>query len=386
VFLTAKDIRRSIEENWKEYLSKYGNLFSSDTISGSSPPSVFVGSFGYPKVGVGPMVPPIHGDTRILDLPEHWLGKDLEEIVNFRLNLVRGVQKVSVLEPKGRFIENLQELAMSSNAPDSDIIFHKNTVPITTIDGESAPFGPIGEIKSAKFSGMSSNKVIEQSYYDKDLKAEDAVLRLYNSGIEISKIQKCFSIGMFGKKRKLVPTRWSITATDDIISKHIVDEILDCPKIDSYLVFTHEHLGNLFAVLLFPHRWIFEMEEAWFTESGKIGFGADAEDANGIDHYPSIAGAYFAAKLGVAEYLKKKKRQAAVLVLREIRPEYAVPVGVWQVREAIRAALSKEPMLVDTLEQGLDLACKKMSISKNEWLAKGTLLKMLKQKSITDYF
>jgi hypothetical protein len=128
------------------------------------------------------------------------------------------------------------------------------------------------------------------------------------------------------------------------------------------------------------------MEEAWFTESGKIGFGADAEDANGIDHYPSIAGAYFAAKLGVAEYLKKKKRQAAVLVLREIRPEYAVPVGVWQVREAIRAALSKEPMLVDTLEQGLDLACKKMSISKNEWLAKGTLLKMLKQKSITDYF
>lgn len=386
MFLTAKDIRRSIEENWKEYLSKYGNLFSSDTISGSSPPSVFVGSFGYPKVGVGPMVPPIHGDTRILDLPEHWLGKDLEEIVNFRLNLVRGVQKVSVLEPKGRFIENLQELAMSSNAPDSDIIFHKNTVPITTIDGESAPFGPIGEIKSAKFSGMSSNKVIEQSYYDKDLKAEDAVLRLYNSGIEISKIQKCFSIGMFGKKRKLVPTRWSITATDDIISKHIVDEILDCPKIDSYLVFTHEHLGNLFAVLLFPHRWIFEMEEAWFTESGKIGFGADAEDANGIDHYPSIAGAYFAAKLGVAEYLKKKKRQAAVLVLREIRPEYAVPVGVWQVREAIRAALSKEPMLVDTLEQGLDLACKKMSISKNEWLAKGTLLKMLKQKSITDYF
>jgi hypothetical protein len=386
VFLTAKDIRRSIEENWKEYLSKYGNLFSSDTISGSSPPSVFVGSFGYPKVGVGPMVPPIHGDTRILDLPEHWLGKDLEEIVNFRLNLVRGVQKVSVLEPKGRFIENLQELAMSSNAPDSDIIFHKNTVPITTIDGESAPFGPIGEIKSAKFSGMSSNKVIEQSYYDKDLKAEDAVLRLYNSGIEISKIQKCFSIGMFGKKRKLVPTRWSITATDDIISKHIVDEILDCPKIDSYLVFTHEHLGNLFAVLLFPHRWIFEMEEAWFTESGKIGFGADAEDANGIDHYPSIAGAYFAAKLGVAEYLKKKKRQAAVLVLREIRPEYAVPVGVWQVREAIRAALSKEPMLVDTLEQGLDLACKKMSISKNEWLAKGTFLKILKQKSITDYF
>ena len=58
-------------------------------------------------------------------------------------------------------------------------------------------------------------------------------LKLYNSGIEISKIQKCFSIGMLGKKRKLVPTKWSITATDDIISKSIVEEILENSLIDT---------------------------------------------------------------------------------------------------------------------------------------------------------
>lgn len=374
-----------MEQNWNEYLSKYANLFSSDSISGSSPPSVFVGSFGYPKVGVGPMVPPIHGDTSLLDAPERWLGKTLEEIVNFRLNLVRGVQKVSVTDPQGRYLENLQELAMSQNTPDSDIVFQKNTAPITSIDGESAPFGPIGEIKTAKFSNMSANKSIEKSYYDRDLKAEDAIISLYNSGIEISKIQKCLSIGMFGKKRKLVPTRWSITATDDAISKSLVSKILDYQTIDSHLVFKHEHLGNMFSILLFPHRWIFEMEEAWHTESGQMGFGADSEDANGIDHYPSITGAYFAAKLGVAEYLVQKKLQAGVLVLREIRPEYAVPVGVWQVREAVRAAMTKTPLAVDTLEQGLDVACKNMSVSKNEWLSKGTLLKMLKQKSLSDY-
>lgn len=374
-----------MEQNWNEYLSKYANLFSSDSISGSSPPSVFVGSFGYPKVGVGPMVPPIHGDTSLLDAPERWLGKTLEEIVNFRLNLVRGVQKVSVTDPQGRYLENLQELAMSQNTPDSDIVFQKNTAPITSIDGESAPFGPIGEIKTAKFSNMSANKSIEKSYYDRDLKAEDAIISLYNSGIEISKIQKCLSIGMFGKKRKLVPTRWSITATDDAISKSLVSKILDYQTIDSHLVFKHEHLGNMFSILLFPHRWIFEMEEAWHTESGQMGFGADSENANGIDHYPSITGAYFAAKLGVAEYLVQKKLQAGVLVLREIRPEYAVPVGVWQVREAVRAAMTKTPLAVDTLEQGLDVACKNMSVSKNEWLSKGTLLKMLKQKSLSDY-
>lgn len=383
---SARDVRKLIEQHWNEYLSKYSNLFSADSISGSSPPSVFVGSYGYPKVGVGPMVPPIHGDTSLLDAPERWLGKSLEEIVNFRLNLVRGIQKVSAADPKGRYIENLQDLAMAQNTPDSEVTFQKKTSPITTIDGESAPFGPIGEIKTAKFSGMSSSKPIEKSYYDKDLKAEDAIMSLYNSGIEVSKIQKCLSIGMFGKKRKLVPTRWSITATDDAISKRLVSEILDYDSIDSFQMFSHEHLGNLFSILLFPRRWLFEMEEAWHTESGQVGFGADAENANGIDHYPSIAGAYFAAKLGVAEYLKKKQRQAGVLVLREIRPEYAVPVGVWQVREAIRAAMRANPVLCDTLDQGLDVACKKMSIGKNEWLAKGTLLKMLRQRSIADYF
>ncbi len=332
------------------------------------------------------MVPPMHGDTSILDLPERWLGKTLEEIVNFRLSLVRGVQKVSVLQPQGRYIENLQDLAMAQNAPDSEIVFQKNTIPTTIIDGQSAPFGPVGEIKNVKFSGMKTSKPVEKVYYDRDLGAEGAILKLYNSGIEISKIQKCFSIGMFGKKRKLVPTRWSITATDDIISKNLVEEILDYSQIDSHLVFIHEHLGNLFSVLLFPHRWIFEMEEAWHTEKGELGFGADAEDASGIHHYPSIAGAYFAAKLGVAEYLKRNQRQAGVLVLREIRAEYAVPVGVWQVREAIRAAMSKKPIIANSLEQGLDVACKHLSISKTEWLSKGTILKMLRQKSITDYF
>lgn len=383
---TSKEIRKSIEENWKEYLSRYGNLYSSNSISGSSPPSVFVGTHNYPKVGVGPMVPPIHGDTSLLDIPERWLGKSLEEIVNFRLSLVRGIQKVSVFETENRFIENLQEVAMSTRPTDSDIEFYKNTQPITTIDGESAPFGPMGEIKNAKFSYSSTHRSIETAYYDKDLKAEDAILKLYHTGIDISQIQKCFSIGMFGKKRKLVPTRWSITATDDIISKSLVSEILDYNLIDCCKVFSFNHLGNMFSIILFPHRWLFEMEEAWYDDQGQIGFGTDFEDGRGIDHYPTIAGAYFAAKLGVAEYLLKNKIQAAVLVLREIRPDYAIPVGVWQVREGIRSAMKQKPFIVSNLDDGITHACKSMSISKLEWLAKGKLFKKLKQKSITDFF
>ena len=381
----GREIRMAIEANWREYLSKYGNLFSSNSLSGSSPPSVFVGSYGYPKVLVGPMVPPIHGNTDILDIPEQWIGKSIEEIVNFRLKLIRGIQKVSVEQSEGRFIESLQELAMSSKPTDSEIQFQKDTIPTATIDGENAPFGPIGEIKNVKFSSSSSDNKIEKVYYDKDLKAVDAVLNLYNSGIEISKIQKCFSIGMLGKQRKLVPTRWSITATDDIISKSLVSQILEYELIDSCRVFSYDHLGNMFSVILFPHRWVFEMQEAWHN-GNNIGFGADSEDAKGITHPPAIAGAYFAAKLGVAEYLAEKKFQAAVLVLREIRPEYAVPVGVWQIREAIRAAMKKEPFIAESFDDGITFASKRMSVSKSEWLSRGMLLKMLKQKSISEFF
>ena len=382
---SSQEIRRSILVKWHETLSKHGNLFSSDSVSGSSPPSVFVGSHNYPKVFVGPMVPPIHGDTTLLDSPEQWSGKSLEDIVNFRLNLVRGIQKVGIDQTDGRYIESLQELAMSSKSIDSDLMFQKSTTSNISLDGESAPFGPIGEIKSVKFSGTTTVKSIEKIYYDKDLKAQDAVLNLYNSGIEISKIQKCFSIGMLGKKRKLVPTKWSITATDDIICKSLTDEVLDFSLIDSCRVFSHEHLGNIFTVVLFPHRWIYEMIEAWYS-NGVMGFGSDFEDARGIDHPPAIAGAYFAAKLGVLEYLVKMKIQAGVVILREIRPEYAIPVGVWQVREGIREAMKKIPTVADDFSHALSLASQKMSISKSEWLAHGNIIGLIRQKVLSDFF
>src|SRR5438094_924276 len=56
---------------------------------GASPPSAFVGSWGYPKVLVGPLVPPVRDeDTSILDASESWLDYDLAEILRFRRRLV----------------------------------------------------------------------------------------------------------------------------------------------------------------------------------------------------------------------------------------------------------------------------------------------------------
>ena len=381
----SQEIRRAILTKWNETLSRYGNLFSSDSVSGTSPPSMFVGSYNYPKVFVGPMVPPIHGDTSLFDHPENWKEKSLEEIVNFRLNLVRGIRKIPIDQTDGKYIENLQEVTMSSKPTDSDLEFAKAPTAKISLDGESAPFGPVGQINSAKFSNSSPVKQIEKMFYDRDIKAQDAVLNLYNSGIEISKIQKCFSIGMLGQKRKLVPTRWSITTTDDIISNALSTEILDYGLIDSHYIFSYNHLGNIFSIVLFPHRWVYEMIEAWYSNE-VIGFGSDSEDARGIDHPPAIAGAYFAAKLGVAEYLSKKKLQAGVIILREIRPEYAIPVGVWQIREGIREAMKQKPIISNSFDDALVIASKKTSVSKSEWLSHGKMSLLMKQKTLSDFF
>jgi hypothetical protein len=127
------------------------------------------------------------------------------------------------------------------------------------------------------------------------------------------------------------------------------------------------------------------MIEAWYS-NGVMGFGSDYEDARGIDHPPAIAGAYFAAKLGVLEYLNKMKIQAGVVILREIRPEYAIPVGVWQVREGIREAMKKAPIFADDFNHALSLASQKMSISKSEWLSHGNILGLIRQKVLSDFF
>jgi len=93
------------------------------------------------------------------------------------------------------------------------------------LNKEFTPFGPQAEIKSFKISSnTSTNKKIDNSYSDNNIRGNDVVIDLYNNGIEVSQINKVLSFGMLGRKnkRRLVPTRWSISATDDIIASYLV--------------------------------------------------------------------------------------------------------------------------------------------------------------------
>ena len=98
-------------------------------------------------------------------------------------------------------------------------------------------------------------------------------------------------MGMLGlqKNRKLVPTRWSISATDDIISTNLTKEIENYSSIELFEVYQYHHLGNYYSIILIPFSiWNFEMHEGWIDNNGNVGMGIDHEDAGKLNHNPSI--------------------------------------------------------------------------------------------------
>ena len=86
---------------------KTAPLIDFKDLSGSCPPAVFVGRYGYPKVDIGPLLPPFHGDTSIMDKPEQWVGKSIDEITDMRFGLVRGKVRIDAKDfaKSGRIVD-----------------------------------------------------------------------------------------------------------------------------------------------------------------------------------------------------------------------------------------------------------------------------------------
>jgi len=48
--------------------------------------------------------------------------------------------------------------------------------------------------------------------------------------------------------------------------------------------------------------------------------------------------------------------------------------------------MKKHPQEANSLNEAIDLATKRMSISKNEWLVHGNMLKLVEQTNMSDFF
>lgn len=365
-------------------------------MEGTSPPGIFVGRFGYPKVNVGPLVPPFHGDTTLWDLPEAWLDFSIHDIIAFRTQLIRGLRPVRVdaVRDGGRLLETIQEIALAARPTELEVDFSAAPTGHLDLDRHVQPFGPSAPLLEVETASVKADGRLERAASDGDLKAHDAVLRLYRDGVEVSRITRALSAGLLGteKRRKLVPTRWGITAVDDTVGTQLLDRVRELPVLDTFRVYESWKLDNRFIVLLMPHAWSYELIEAWYPGSSwnihgrEIAVWGDSEGFRGRTTYASIGGCYYAARLAVGESLLRLKRQASVLILREAHPGYIVPVGVWNVRENVRRALRGGHRSFDDLDQALRYVSGRLAIPIKTWIRSSHLLhSLLYQRRLEDF-
>jgi len=355
-----------------------------EEIYGISPNSVFVGTKGYPKVYAGPSLTILEDDNliKIVDNPKRWYGLSIEEILKLRYSLI-GLGKKLEVRKEDKLKEKIAEVSLAENFVDVEARLRKKLRLSLFLDPLVQPFGPRGIIERLEIvSNPRISKKVEKIVED-ELKAREAVYLLYTyAQKDVWEISKIFSSGILGKEsnRKIVPTRWSITAIDSMLADELIKNIRSEREIGEYWVFSNEFLGNHFEILLMPKPFSFEMFEAWFPKSlwvkkGKPVIQQEYEFSFGRKTYAEKeAGAYYAARFAVAEFLFRIKRQASAIIIREIYPEYAIPVGVWEVRENVRRALMKNPKKFGSAEEALADKNKSVKIDAREYGKRSVLL------------
>lgn len=362
-----------------------------EDIAGSAPPAVFVGSYGYPKVIAGPLMPPLSGDTGDMD-SERWLGLGFDDILRYRFQLVRSKSVIDVgsaSEPGG-VLETMQEMVLSDRPVDAEAEFLKRPDPRVAFSMREAPAGPSADLKAFTLvDNPSVPRAVDRVTSDTDYRAAPGVLDLFRSSVDQRQITRLFSVGMLGEKssRRLVPTAWSITAVDDIAGKGLVEKVRYYPTIDKYTVFSADALANNVVVLLTPTPWMFEGLELWHMSAPNWHCDSDYELYEGRRGYAStLAGAYYAARLPVAEYLDAAGRQAGAIAFLEVLNDW-IPLGVWRFRELAKRALEGPGMAFDTLDQALGEAGKRLKSPLRPWLAASRLYRQLReQKRLCDFF
>jgi DNA repair protein NreA len=359
-------------------------LISGKELEGSAPPGVFVGRYGYPKVSVGPLVSPMHGDTLLYDTPEDWVGRPVQELVGFRTGLVRGTHPIRVTDAEKPIplLTELQTLAIARESVEVEAHFKRAPRGQIALSDTTPPYGPSAPIENFRLDVRKVDQHLERLTSDTDANARIAVGELYGRGVRVSRIQRAFSAGTLGRhgRRRLVPTRWSITAVDDVLGKGNLEKIRYLPELSEILLYSYVALDNRWLLIFLPGHYRYESIEAWYPNTlwnpntERIVMIGDHEGFSGRTTYASIGGCYYAARLATSEAQLRMGRQGGVVVLREVHPGEILPLGVWNVREHVRAALTARPERVASLAELNTRIGQTFAIPIERWLANSAVL------------
>ena len=353
-------------------------------------PSIFVGWKGYPEVYAGPMTSVNPEVAGLLDDPGGWYGLDFNDIITLRSQLVRSKAAVNV-RSQGRFVDDNRDIALSVKPTDVEVRFKKKPSFGLSFSPISQPMGPSGELESFK---VADNPKIPQKVdyvLSDDLGSVDQAKALYDDNFDVYYLSRVLSSGAMGRAEKqvMVPTRWSITAVDDIIGKALMEQVREFPFISDFRVYSNTYLENHFEILLMPGAWEFEQFEVWapqtlWTLSYDEPVIVQEHEGHGgrWDYALNEGGGYYAGRLGVVEALYKMRRQARAVVFREIHEGYVMPVGVWEVRENVRKAMAGSCVKFSGLKEVLVYLNTRLRVPVAKYLGRSEILR---QRRISDY-
>lgn len=379
-------------------LSKLSRL---DTIS---PPSIFIGSkLKYPLVNVG-ILSPIEKEEKawMYDAPKYWAENNfgVGNVVKLRNSLLnsRFQTKVQDVRLNKKFVEIAKDLALSSTQVDVEIELKDRVIVGRDKDRVLTPHGMKAQLKRAEIVGNIRIDTKVDKVINDEIKASEGINILYKYSIDEYALSKILSVGVMGlkKDKKIVPTRWSITATDDIIAKNLLEKIKTYKWIENHEMFFGEFMGNQYIILMFPNVWNYELFELYLPKSSwnpsnEIKASTDIEGFSGRKEYAfNTAGGYYATRLPILEYLESIKKQASVLVFRIETPSYWASLGVWVVRESVRKALNNMRIFYDREEllEGIKQIGKiKYNFDFSDLLRRSKLLKQIKEeKKLQQWF
>jgi hypothetical protein len=399
-----QDIKFEVIKKIGDTSFKVKNISNVSKLDSTSPPSVFIGSkLRYPLVNVG-ILSPLEKDENawLYDDERYWADNNfqIDDVIKIRESLLnsRFQSNVSGSKLNKKFIQIAQEIAVASKPVDIEIEL-KNKLNIgNQKDKVITPHGMHAGLKKAKITNnVRIHRRVEKVMND-EIKASEGIKYLYKKNFDEYVLSKILSVGVLGLRtgKKLVPTRWSITATDDTIGKQLLEKVRDYKWIENYELFFGEFMGNQYLVLLFPNVFSYELFELYlpgssWNPSEEIKAATDFESYFGRKNYASnTSGGYYAARLPILEYLNNMKRQASVLAIRIETPSYWASLGVWIVRESVRKALKRKMEFLsreDLIEAVKKIGKIKFNFDSSQILKKSRILnEVLTQKRLVSWF
>ncbi|WP_181685775.1 DNA repair protein NreA [Halorhabdus salina] len=360
----AKEKSYAITDHLEDVERQLEETLSGDALFGSTAPEIFVGRSGYPQVNSG-VLSPVTDDHDPTDFATsgNWYadGLGIEDVLQRRTGLLNSQRsaKVDVEDVWDGFVGTQREVAIADQPVDVELGLDSTPEIDLSVDDISTPTGPRARAESADLAeNPHVPRPVKKTLSDDDWRAEGAMTYLYRKGFDVYDVNTILSAGALGQgaNRRLVPTRWSITAVDDTVGQYLRGQIRNAPSIDETQVWYNEYMGNKYWIVLSPGNWEFELVEMKAPESvwnpvGEAHYLASAHEGyeGRTSYVDETAGAYYASRLGVLEHLTDIGRQAKCLVLREVTDDYWAPVGVWQVREGVRNAFDDPGGLPDDI-------------------------------------